>query len=112
MANLYVLVIITDQHRNYILITIGRYYEIFQYQSVFRHFLHVHLICFIVHYNIVSNRFYVGQYLEELDFLHELCLTALFSNRFVKFAAVLDNHGKLIDHPKEASNIEGLESHL
>ena len=25
-----------------------------------------------------------------------MCLTALFSNRFVKFAAVLDNNGKLI----------------
>ena len=34
--------------------------------------------------------------MEELDFLHEACLTALFSNRFVKFAAVLDNNGKLI----------------
>lgn len=38
---------------------------------------------------------YVTQYLEELDFLHEVCLTAI-SNRFVKFAAVLDNNGKLI----------------
>ena len=37
-----------------------------------------------------------SQYLEELDFLHEACLTALYSNRFVKFAAVLDNNGKLI----------------
>jgi hypothetical protein len=37
--------------------------------------------------------FLCKQYLEELDFLHELCLAALFSNRFVKFAAVLDNHG-------------------
>lgn len=34
--------------------------------------------------------------MEELDFLHEVCLTALFSNRVVKFAAVLDNNGKLI----------------
>jgi len=34
--------------------------------------------------------------LEELDFLHEVCLTALFSNRVVRFAAVLDNNGKLI----------------
>jgi len=33
--------------------------------------------------------------LEELDFLHEGCLTALYSTRFVKFAAVLDNEGKL-----------------
>jgi hypothetical protein len=40
--------------------------------------------------------FYVTQYLEELDFLHEACLTALFSNRLVKFASVLDNNGKLI----------------
>jgi hypothetical protein len=39
---------------------------------------------------------YVTQYLEELDFLHEACLTALFSNRLVKFASVLDNNGKLI----------------
>jgi hypothetical protein len=39
---------------------------------------------------------YVAQYLELLDFLYEACLTALFSNRFVKFAAVLDNNGKLI----------------
>jgi hypothetical protein len=54
--------------------------------------------------------FYVGQYLEELDFLHELCLTALFSNRFVKFAAVLDNHGKLIGSSEGSSNIEGLEA--
>ena len=36
------------------------------------------------------------QYLEELDFLYEACLTALFSNRLVKFASVLDNNGKLI----------------
>ena len=34
--------------------------------------------------------------LEELDFLHETSLTGLFSNRFVKFVAVLDNNGKLI----------------
>jgi hypothetical protein len=40
--------------------------------------------------------FYLTQYLEELDFLREACLTALFSNRLVKFAAVLDNNGKLI----------------
>ncbi|MFY9796561.1 MAG: hypothetical protein WAJ93_12820 [Candidatus Nitrosopolaris sp.] len=39
---------------------------------------------------------YVAQYLELLDFFYEACLTALFSNRFVKFAAVLDNNGKLI----------------
>ena len=39
---------------------------------------------------------YATQYLEKLDFLHVLCLAALFSDRFVKFAAVLDNHGKLI----------------
>lgn len=39
---------------------------------------------------------YLTQYLEELDFLHEACLTALFSNRLVKFASVLDNNGKLI----------------
>ena len=39
---------------------------------------------------------YVTQYLEELDFLHEACLTALFSNRLVKFVSVLDNNGKLI----------------
>lgn len=34
--------------------------------------------------------------MDELDFLHEVCLTALFSNRVVKFAAVLDNNGKLL----------------
>ncbi|HKR57607.1 MAG TPA: hypothetical protein VJR67_01930 [Candidatus Nitrosopolaris sp.] len=34
--------------------------------------------------------------MEELDFLHEVSLTALYSNRSVKFAAVLDNNGKLI----------------
>ena len=34
--------------------------------------------------------------LEELDFLREACLTALLSNRLVKFASVLDNNGKLI----------------
>ena len=39
---------------------------------------------------------YLTQYLEELDFLHEACLTALFSNRLVKFTYVLDNNGKLI----------------
>jgi len=31
----------------------------------------------------------VTQHLEELDFLHEACLTALFSNRLVKFTSVL-----------------------
>jgi hypothetical protein len=41
------------------------------------------------------NTCYVA-YLEELDFLYEACLTALYSNRFVRFAAVLDNNGKLI----------------
>jgi hypothetical protein len=40
--------------------------------------------------------FYLAQYLEELDFLREACLTALFSNRLVKFTSVLDNNGKLI----------------
>jgi hypothetical protein len=40
--------------------------------------------------------FDVAQYLEELDFLREACLTALFSNRLVKFASVLDSNGKLI----------------
>jgi hypothetical protein len=40
--------------------------------------------------------FLLNALLEELDFLHEVCLTALFSNRVVKFAAVLDNNGKLI----------------
>src|SRR5919108_4488770 len=40
--------------------------------------------------------FYVVQYLEELDFLHEVCLAALYSSRFVKFAAVVDNNGRLI----------------
>jgi hypothetical protein len=34
--------------------------------------------------------------LEELDFLHEVCLAALYSSRFVKFAAVVDNNGRLI----------------
>ena len=43
----------------------------------------------------IMNTCYVA-YLEELDFLHETCLTAMYSNRFVKFAAVLDNNGKLI----------------
>jgi hypothetical protein len=43
----------------------------------------------------IMNTCYVG-YLEELDFLYEACLTALYSNRFVRFAAVLDNNGKLI----------------
>jgi hypothetical protein len=40
--------------------------------------------------------FYLTQYLEELDFLREACLTTLFSNRLVKFTSVLDNNGKLI----------------
>jgi hypothetical protein len=52
-------------------------------------------------YNLISTvnimyPFYVTHYLEELDFLHEACLTALYSNRFVKFAAVVDSKGKLI----------------
>src|SRR5437899_9193930 len=34
--------------------------------------------------------------LEELDFLHEVCFTVLLSSRVVKFAAVLDNNGKLL----------------
>lgn len=34
--------------------------------------------------------------MEEPDFLHELCLAALYSNRLVRFAAVLDNNGRLI----------------
>jgi hypothetical protein len=34
--------------------------------------------------------------MEELDFLREACLTALFSNRLVKFTSVLDNNGRLI----------------
>ena len=53
----------------------------------------------MISYNILSNitnTSYVAQYLEELDFLHETCLTALYSNRFVKFASVLDNNTKLI----------------
>ena len=40
--------------------------------------------------------FYTTQYLEELDFLHEVCLTALFSNRLVKFTSIVDYKGKLI----------------
>src|SRR5919201_10623 len=39
---------------------------------------------------------YTAQYLEELDFLHEVCLTALFSNRLVKFTSIVDYNGKLI----------------
>ncbi|MDP9288338.1 MAG: hypothetical protein M3P08_09085 [Thermoproteota archaeon] len=34
--------------------------------------------------------------MQELDFFHEICLTALFSSLAVKFAAVLDINGKLI----------------
>jgi hypothetical protein len=34
--------------------------------------------------------------MQELDFFHEICLTALFSSLAVKFAAILDIHGKLI----------------
>ena len=34
--------------------------------------------------------------MDELEFLHEVCLTALYASRFVKFAAVLDNYGRLI----------------
>ena len=40
--------------------------------------------------------FLLNALLEELDFLYEACLTSLYSNRFVKFVAVLDNNGKLI----------------
>jgi hypothetical protein len=40
--------------------------------------------------------FYVAQQLDELEFFHEVCLTALYASRFVKFAAVLDNIGRLI----------------
>jgi hypothetical protein len=34
--------------------------------------------------------------MQELDFFHEICLTALFSSLAVKFASVLDIDGKLI----------------
>ena len=34
--------------------------------------------------------------MEEEDFLHEICLTVLFSSRAARFAAVLDARGKLI----------------
>jgi hypothetical protein len=39
---------------------------------------------------------YLARLMEEEDFLHEICLTALFSSRAVRFAAVLDASGKLI----------------
>jgi hypothetical protein len=59
------------------------------------YFIHGSSITFSQIVNIMCHS-YVAQYLELLDFLYEACLTALFSNRFVKFAAVLDNNGKLI----------------
>ncbi len=34
--------------------------------------------------------------MEERDFLYEMCLAALCMSREVKFAAVIDNNGKLI----------------
>jgi hypothetical protein len=34
--------------------------------------------------------------MEERDFLHEICLTALSASKAVKFAAVVDNNAKLI----------------
>jgi hypothetical protein len=34
--------------------------------------------------------------LEETDFFHEICLIALYANRAVKFAAVVDSKGELI----------------
>jgi hypothetical protein len=34
--------------------------------------------------------------LREVDFFHEICLIALYANRYVKFAAVVDSKGKLI----------------
>lgn len=34
--------------------------------------------------------------MEERDFLHEICLTALSASKAVKFAAVVDNKAKLI----------------
>jgi hypothetical protein len=39
---------------------------------------------------------YLARLMEEEDFLHEICLTALFSRRAVRFAAVHDPSGKLI----------------
>ena len=34
--------------------------------------------------------------MEEVDFLHEICLISLYASRAVKFAAVVDSKGKLI----------------
>jgi hypothetical protein len=34
--------------------------------------------------------------MEERDFLHEICLTALSASKAIKFAAVIDNNAKLI----------------
>ena len=34
--------------------------------------------------------------MEERDFLHEICLTALSASKAVKFAPVVDNNAKLI----------------
>ena len=34
--------------------------------------------------------------MREVDFFHEICLIALYANRSVKFAAVVDSKGKLI----------------
>ena len=101
MANLYVHVVFIDQSRIYNLVVIARYYDISiskcfsSFLTYLSYLLHGSTITFSQIVNIMCP-FYVAQYLEELDFLHELCLAALFSNRFVKFAAVLDNHGKLI----------------
>ena len=62
---------------------------------IFIFFLLIFTITFSQIVNIMF-AFLFSALLEELDFLHEVCLTALFSNRVVKFAAVLDNNGKLI----------------
>jgi hypothetical protein len=38
----------------------------------------------------------VVRLMEERDFLHEICLTALYTSKDVSFAAVIDDTGKLI----------------
>jgi hypothetical protein len=69
------------------------YYPLFLTYSSY--LLHSSTITFSQIVNIMCS-FDVAQYLEELDFLREACLTPLFSNRLVKFASVLDSNGKLI----------------
>jgi hypothetical protein len=57
---------------------------------------------------------YLARLMEEEDFLHDICLTVLFSSRAVRFAAILDASGKLIvgKYRKEFKAPRNLVSYL